>query len=172
MSNLRAREALERARRLFIERPTAARKTTLPVTAVLQDGLECLLSSSEGHTLVTDMSKALGGGDAGNSPGWLLRASLAACTATSIAMKAALQGIELRALEVTVHSDGDLRGAVGIDVASMAMSGMRMSIRIGADNAPEATLREIATWAATLSTVSATLQEGRALPFDVTLIQG
>lgn len=169
MSNLQAREALERAQRLFLDRPTAAKKS-LPATAVLQNGLECVISNAEGQMLVTDMAKALGGGGSGPSPGWLLRASLASCTATSIAMRAALHGIELRELEVTVHSDTDLRGAVGIDGVPMAMTGMRMSIRIGADNSSERTLREIVEWGATQSTVSATLHEGRVLPTDVTLI--
>ena len=169
MSNLQAREALERAQQLFLERPTAARKT-VSATAVLQNGLECSISNSEGRTLVTDMAKALGGGGAGHSPGWLLRASLAACTATSIAMRAALHGIELRELEVTVHSDVDLRGAVGIDGVSMVMTGMRMSIKVGAHDASERTLREIVAWGATQSTVSATLQEARTLPIEVTLL--
>ena len=168
MSNLQAREALERAQRLFRERPSAAIKN-VPATAVWQDGLECKISNPEGRTVVTDMAKAIGGGDAGHSPGWLLRAALAACTATAIAMRAALNGIELRELEVTVCSDTDIRGAVGIDGVPMAMTGMRMSIKASADKSAEKTLRAIVAWASTQSTVSATLHEGQVIPADVTL---
>jgi uncharacterized OsmC-like protein len=168
MSNLQAREALERAQRLFRERPSAAIKN-VPAIAIWQDGLECKISNPEGRTVVTDMAKAIGGDDAGHSPGWLLRASLAACTATAIAMRAALHGIELRELEVTVCSNTDIRGAVGIDEVPMAMTGMRMSIKVSADHSAEKTLREIVAWASTQSTVSATLHEGQAISADVTL---
>jgi uncharacterized OsmC-like protein len=168
MSNLQAREALERAQRLFRERPSAAIKN-VPATAVWQDALKCKISNPEGRTVVTDMAKAIGGGDAGPSPGWLLRASLAACTATAIAMRAALNGIELRELEVTVCSDTDIRGAVGIDGVPLAMTGLRMSIKVGADTSAEKTLREIVAWASTQSTVSATLHKGLVIPVDVTM---
>jgi hypothetical protein len=51
----------------------------------------------------------------------------------------------------------------------MAMTGMRMSIKVGADNSVEKTLREIVAWASTQATVSATLHEGLVIPADVTL---
>jgi len=168
MSNLQVRDALERARRLFRERPSAAKKS-VQATAVWHDGLECEISGPEGQKVVTDMAKPMGGGGSRPSPGWLLRASLASCTATAIAMRAALRGIELRELEVTVHGETDVRGAVGIDEVSLALSGMRMAVKIGADNAPEGTLREIVEWGATRSTVSATLREGRAVATEVTV---
>ena len=111
----------------------------------------------------------MGGADTGPSPGWLLRASLASCTATAIVMRAALLGIELRELKVVVHGETDVRGIVGIDGISLALSGMRMAITIGADNVPEAELREIVEWGATQSTVSATLREGRTVATEVTV---
>jgi uncharacterized OsmC-like protein len=168
MSNLQVRDALERAQRLFRERPSAAKKS-MPATAVWHNGLECEISGPEGQKVVTDMAKPMGGGGSGPSPGWLLRASLASCTATAIAMRAALRGIELRELEVTVDSEVDVRGAVGIDGVSLAMSGMRMSIKVGADDVPEGTLREIVQWGATQSTVSATLRDGQAVATEVTV---
>ena len=45
MSNLRAREPLERAQRLFRERPSAAKKN-VPATAVLRGGLQCEITKS------------------------------------------------------------------------------------------------------------------------------
>jgi uncharacterized OsmC-like protein len=162
------REALERAQRLFRDRPSAAR-TSVPATAVWHDGLACEISGPEGQKVLTDMPKPMGGGGAGPSPGWLLRASLASCTATAIAMRAAMRGVELRELEVTVHADTDISAAVGIDGTSLALSGIRMAVKIMADNAFEGQLREIVEWAASQSTVSATLREGRAVPTDVTV---
>jgi len=44
MSNLQARESLERAKRLFLEKPAAARKPNTAATAVWRDGLSCEVS--------------------------------------------------------------------------------------------------------------------------------
>jgi uncharacterized OsmC-like protein len=159
MSNLRAREAMKRTQQLLREHPTAAKKTNPPTTAIWCDGLQCETIHPEGHKIVTDMASTLGGDGNGPSPGWVLRASLAACTATAIAMRAAICGIELRKLQVSVHGEVDVRAAVGIDGTSLAMSGVRMAIAIGGNNVADAELKEIAEWGATQSTVSATLRE-------------
>lgn len=168
MSNLKARDALERAQRLFRERPSAAKKN-VPATATMRDGLKCEISGPEDHKVATDMPKAVGGSDFGPSPGWLLRAALASCTATAISMRAAIRGIELRELQVTVHAETDVRGAVGIEGVSLALSDIRISIKLGAQDVPETTLREIVEWGASQSTVSATLREGRHLATEVTI---
>jgi uncharacterized OsmC-like protein len=168
MSNLRARKAMERAQQLLREHPSAAKKASPPVTAIWCDGLQCEMSHREGHKVVTDMASTLGGDGTGPSPGWLLRASLAACTATAIAMRAAMANIELRKLQVSVHGEVDTRAAIGIDGVSLAMTGMRMSIMVGANNAPESHLREIAEWGATQSTVSSTLRERPS--FEVSIV--
>ena len=145
MSNLRVRESLERLHRVFLERPAAAKKSNPPATATWQDGLRCEVTGTHGEMVVTDMPTAMGGDGVGPNPGWLLRASMASCTATTIAMRAARLGITLRSLKVTVHSESDARGwrhrwhfdsAHGIDGVSTALSELRMSIEIGADNVP------------------------------------
>src|SRR5687768_702057 len=105
MSNLRAREPLERARRLFLEKPGAAKKANTMATAVWREGLLCDIAGPAGEKAVTDMSEPMGGTATGSNPGWLLRAGMASCTATAIAMRAAMQGIALRTLEVNVQSE-------------------------------------------------------------------
>src|SRR5262245_12320590 len=169
MSNLRAREPLERAQRLFRERPSAAKKN-VPATAVLRSGLRCEITGPGGESVATDMPGPLGGEGSAPSPGWLFRASLASCSASAIAMRAAMHGIELRELEVSVQGEFDARGATGIDGISMALSQMRMSVRISAANAPEGQLREIAEWGATQSTVSATLRERSAVALEISVV--
>jgi uncharacterized OsmC-like protein len=169
MSNLRAREPLERAQRLFRERPSAAKKN-VPATAVLRNGLRCEITGPGGESVATDMPGPLGGEGSAPSPGWLFRASLASCSASAIAMRAAMRGIELREIEVTVQGDFDARGAVGIDGVSMALSQMRMSVKISAADASEVQLREIAQWGATQSTVSATLRERSPVTLEVLVV--
>lgn len=170
MSNLSARAALERARRLFLEKPAAAKKPNAMATAVWRDGLRCEVAGPAGEKVSTDMPEPMGGGGAACNPGWLLRAGMASCTATAIAMRAAMAGIELRLLEVNVQSESDARGLVGIDGVPTALGGMRMSIRIGADGVDEATLRELATWGESTSPVSCTLRERPPVALEVSVV--
>ena len=92
-----------------------------------------------------------------------MRAALANCDATLIAMRAAQVGIELSALEVIVDSESDDRGLLGVDdsVPAGPLS-MRTRIRIEADGVSEADLREIIHWAERHSPVADAIQ--RAVP--------
>jgi uncharacterized OsmC-like protein len=112
----------------------------------------------------------MGGAGAGSNPGWLLRAGMASCAATAIAMRAAMLGIQLKTLEVKVESESDARGLVGIPDVPTALSSLRMSIRIGADGTDEATLRELAAWGEAHSPVSCTLRDRPAVAVDVALV--
>jgi uncharacterized OsmC-like protein len=167
MSNLRAREALERARRLFLEKPAAARRPNTAATAIWRDGLSCEVLGPAAERAVTDMPEPMGGAGAGSNPGWLLRAGIASCAATAIAMRAATLGIALKALEVKVESESDARGLVGIPDAPTALGNLRMSVRIAADGIDEATLRELAAWGEAHSPVSCTLRDRPAVAVDV-----
>ena len=167
MSNSRVRESMERLHCVFLERPAAAKKANPPASATWQNGLRCEVTGPHGETVVTDMPIAMGGDALGPNPGWLLRASMASCTATAIAMRAARLGVALRSLKVTVHSETDARGMVGIDGISTALSEMRMSIEIGADNVPGQQVRELAEVAELQSTVSSTLRERPPLTIEI-----
>ncbi len=167
MSNLRARDALERARQGFLDHPSAGRKPNAPATAVWRSGLQCEIAGPNGETARTDMPGPMGGDGSGPNPGWLLRASMASCAATVIAMQAARLGIELSALEVAVHSESDARGMLGIEGASTAMDAIRMSIRIAADNVPEDQLRALAQWGEAASPVSCTLRAQSAVAVEI-----
>jgi uncharacterized OsmC-like protein len=170
MSNLRAREPLERATRLFLEKPGAAKKANTMATAVWREGLLCDIAGPAGEKAVTDMSEPMGGTATGSNPGWLLRAGMASCTATAIAMRAAMQGIALRTLEVNVQSESDARGLVGIPEVSTALGSMRMSITLGADGVDERTLRELAEWGETHSPVSCTMRVGPPIAVEVSVV--
>lgn len=159
MSNLNAKASLERAQRLFLEKPAAAKKPNTTATAVWRDGLLCEVAGPGSERATTDMPEPMGGGGTGSNPGWLLRAGIASCAATAIAMRAAMQGIALRTLEVNVQSESDARGLVGIPDVPTTLGNMRMSIRIAADGADEATLRGLAAWGEANSPVSCTLRD-------------
>lgn len=126
-------------------------------------GLRASSESPDGHVVVTDMPRGIGGGASAPSPGWLLRAALASCDATLIALRAASIGVELDTLEVTVAMDFDDRGLMGTDdtVPAGPLSS-NVSVRIGAEDSDEETLRGIVAWAELHSPVGDALS--RAIP--------
>ena len=69
---------------------------------------------ADGMEVVTDMPVELGGTGDQVTPGWLFRAGVASCAATSITLAAASEGMELTALEVHVGSRSDARGLLGM----------------------------------------------------------
>ncbi len=141
------RQAIAAATDYLGQNPTEARSTDSAATASLVDGLVVQVTGPDGATLTTDMVPSVGGTATAPSPGWLLRAAEASCVVTLIAMRAAMLGIALDTLEVTVDSESDDRGLLGIDdsVPAGPLSG-RVAIRLSAEGADEATLDEIARW--------------------------
>ena len=104
MTSERIRSSIEAAMKYLIEHPEQARYSDSPATATLVEGLLVRVDGPSGETLDTDMPQSVGGGGTGPSPGWIFRAALASCEATLIAMRAAVQGVELKLLEVIVDS--------------------------------------------------------------------
>jgi uncharacterized OsmC-like protein len=170
MSNLSAREPLERVRRLFQEKPAAARNQNGPATAVWADGLRCEISGAAGEKAISDMPATFGGGNAGPNPGWFFRAGLASCMATTITLRAAMLGIEIQSLEVKAESAGDTSQFFGLSDASLAMSALRMSITIGAKGVGESELRDLIVWCEARSTVACTVREHPAVAVDVKVV--
>lgn len=141
-------QALARLRTQIAAQPEKARARPGPTTARIVQGLQCEVRGPNGEAVRTDMAPAMGGEASAPAPGWLMRASLASCTATCIAMRAATLGVELTLLEVTVESEADQRGMLGMDERiAPGPSAITARVRIGAAGVPADELRALAEWA-------------------------
>jgi uncharacterized OsmC-like protein len=151
--------AIARLTKVLGEQPEKARTKNAPATAAMQEGLQFLVTGPRGERILTDMPPAMGGAASGPNPGWLLRAGLASCNATVIAMRAAQLGVRLKTLEVTVESDSDNRGMLGMDEQVYAgLLSLRTKVTIGADGVTPAALREIVAWGEAHSPVGCTIR--------------
>lgn len=138
------KESIANAVRHLSEHPDEARYTDSFARARLDEALRVEVTGPAGLRLVTDMPAGVGGRDEEPSPGWLYRASLASCVATTIGMEAAREGVTLRSLVVEVDSESDDRGILGMDEAVPAGPlSMRIRIRAAADGVEEGSLREV-----------------------------
>ena len=137
------RSAIETASGKLTEHPEMAVGTDAAAVAVREEGLRFRVDGPAG-AVTSDMSESVGGGATGPTPGWLLRASLAACDATLVAMEAARDGIELSDLMVTVESDSDFRGVLGMDDSvNPGPLAVRVRIELASPAAGEDRLREL-----------------------------
>ena len=165
------REALEKFGKALAETPEKARVKSTSATASLRDGLSFQVTGPRGELVQTDMPSALGGGSSAPAPGWLMRAALASCTASVIAMRTASLGVTLETLEVTVDSESDNRGMLGLDQKiSAGLQGLRTQVRIRAANADADQLREIVRWADAHSPVASTLREAPKCRLDIEVL--
>ena len=107
-------DALERAEVVLRRRPDMGMHDDSPAVALWRGSTRIVTSNGSGIEISTDMPTELGGTGDQVTPGWLMRAGLAACTATRIAMGAARDGIELTKLELRATSRSDTRGLLGM----------------------------------------------------------
>lgn len=164
-------EALAKTGAVLAADPAKAHTKGTPATARLVDGLAFEVTGPTGERILTDMPVALGGGSGEQAPGWLLRAAIASCTATVMAMRAARLGIDLTTLEVTAESESDQRGLLGLDErVSAAFSSLRLRVRIGADNASVDDLRTLVAWADAHSPVAGTVRESPPTTVEVEIV--
>jgi uncharacterized OsmC-like protein len=137
------RDAIETASGYLREHPDAATGTDAAATAVREDGLRFRVEGPTGQ-VTSDMSESVGGGATAPTPGWLLRAALASCDATLVAMEAARDNIELTDLKVIVESESDFRGVLGVDASvNPGPLAVRVRIELTASDATEDQLRDI-----------------------------
>ena len=130
-------------------------------TATLENGLRCRLDGAE-VSVVTDMPKGIGGSESAPSPGWYLRAGVASCTATTIAMRASELGVELSDLSVRVDSESDHRGLLGMAPSKPEPLQATITVRIQAPGASPDELQAIVEWADAHSPVGESLR--RSIP--------
>ncbi len=160
------RSALETTAGYLAEHPEAGAGADPPATAVRVDGLRFRVTGPSGE-VSTDMATALGGGGSAPSPGWLMRAALASCDATIIAIEAARAGIELSDLSVTVESVSDSRGVLGVgDPVPPGPLEVRVRIELAGD-ATEDQLRALVERAESRSAVGDAIAREVAVTTEV-----
>lgn len=166
MSTQEIRSAIENAVGYLTEHPDEARYTDSIAIARLSAGLRCTVTGPHPESIETDMPSSVGGGGAAPSPGWLFRAAAASCTATLIAMRAAQLGIDLSELEVSVDSQSDDRGLLGMDdgIPAGPLS-LHVRVRLASTGAQPEGLRELAAWGETHCPVCDAA--GRAVPISL-----
>lgn len=160
------RSAMEAAIGYLTEHPGEGRYTDSVATAVVTDGLRCRVEGPGGEVLETDMPAAIGGAGVHPSPGWILRAAIASCAASLVAMRAAQEEIPIGRVEVAVDSESDDRGILGMadEVPAGALTTrLRFRLSGGTDADPER-LRELAAWAVAHCPATETL--GRVIPVE------
>jgi len=163
--------ALETLAGLISEDPSKARAKAVPATARLLEGLRCEITGSKGAPVYTDMPAAMGGAASAHAPGWLFRAAIASCAATTIAMRAARVGLSLSVLEITVDSESDQRGILGLDErVSAGFTSMRMRVKIGAEGADPAQLRELVEWGDAHSPVGCTVRRSPLSEIEIEVV--
>lgn len=164
-------EAIAKLSKTLTEQPEKARTKNAAATALLRDGLTFQVTGPAGEKILTDMPAPMGGTASAPNPGWLLRAALASCNATVIAMRAARLGVKLETLEVTVDSDSDNRGILGLDDRVTAgLLSLRTKVRIGAKDAAPAQLRELVAWAEAHSPVGCTIRQAPSATTEVEVV--
>lgn len=160
------RSAIEGASAYLTQHPDEARYTDSLATARLESGLRVRVEGPNGEQLQTDMPAAVGGAGSAASPGWYLRAAVAACVASLATMRAAQLGMTGFSCELEVDSESDDRGILGLDasVPGGPLS-MRIGFRASADGVGLERLEEVAVWAVDHCPVSDAVR--RAVPVHI-----
>lgn len=162
------RSAIEQASNYLSDHPEKATGSDSAATAVREDGLRFRVDGPWA-SLTSDMAESVGGSASAPTPGWLLRAALAACDATLLAMEAAREGIELTDLEVSVEGESDFRGILGVDPSVHAGPlALRVTIRLAATDATDEQLQEIVRRAESRSPVRDALARDIPMKTEIT----
>lgn len=160
------KEALTGAVEYLTANPAEARYRDGVATATLRSGLVVDVTGPGGEVATTDMVASVGGTGSAPSPGWLLRAATASCVATLIAMRAAMLDVALEALEVSVDSESDDLGILGIDPSVPAGPlSLRVAVSVRSSGSDDHQLQEIVAWGVAHCPVTDAVQ--RAVPMEV-----
>jgi uncharacterized OsmC-like protein len=168
-------EALQRVEAVMRRRPAAGIHDDPPATARWTGGTRVVAIHGNGTQVSTDMPTEIGGTGDCVTPGWLLRAGLAACAATSIVMAAAEQGVELTSLETFAGSRSDARGLFGMAdedgrPVRPGPGSIVLNVRIAAPGVDPVRLRELVELGCRRSPVPAVVRDGVPLDLRVDVV--
>jgi uncharacterized OsmC-like protein len=164
--------AMQRVESVLKRRPEVGLHDDAPAIARWESGTRVVSSHANGTQLLTDMPTELGGSGEQVTPGWLVRAGLASCLATRIAMGAAAAGFELAMLEVSASSRSDARGLLGMPEPSgtpvcAGPRDVQVLVRIAAPGVSPEPLRTLIEESNRCSPVSAALRN--AVPITLSI---
>lgn len=142
MTTIRA--AIEKAVGYLSENPDEARYTDSVARATLRDSLRVDVEGPHGERIVTDMPRGVGGLAENPTPGWLFRAAVGSCVASTVAMEVAREEIDLESLVVEVDSESDDRGILAMDPnVPVGPSSMRIRITVSGADVDTQRLRDV-----------------------------
>ena len=172
MSATEISAALQRAQSVLLRRPSAGLQHDAPATARWSQGTRVVTRHPNGAQVLTDMPTELGGSGDQVSPGWLVRAGFASCTATLVAMIAAERGVALESVDVVTSSESDTRGLLGMVDAdgapvSSGPGNVRTVVRVCARDASAEVVRSIVDEAHRRSPVGCALQHATPVALQV-----
>ena len=155
-------KAVQRVRNVLSRHPEAGIRADEPAIARWEQGLRVVCTHANGTQIATDLPAEIGGTGDQVTPGWLMRAGLASCLATRIAIGVAAEGIVLTRLEVSATSTSDARGLFGMttDLGEPITAGpreLRLGVRIGASGVSRERVQAIIDESYHCSPVSAAL---------------
>lgn len=164
--------AQQRLERLVRQRPGVAQVRDVPATALWEGGGKTQTRHPDGNLIHTDLPQELGGDGERVSPGWLLRAALASCAVTRIAMLAAERGMQPQRLEAQVTSDTDLHGLLGLrredgQYIPAGPLAVHVQVSISVPGAPDAEVREMVEQAMRVSPMLSALAEAVPVRLDI-----
>ena len=168
MTSARVAAAVHRLHAMLERKPASGRHDDAPAHVRWQGETRVVARHANGTEVVTDMPEELGGSGDRVTPGWLFRAGLASCTATTIAITAAARGIALDALEVEARSRSDTRGLLGMtDATGRAVPAgpgdVELHVRVAAAGTPAERLRALVEDSCRCAPVSNAVEQ--ATPF-------
>jgi len=164
--------AQRRVERLVRERPSVALVEETPAAAQWEGAGKASIRHPDGNIIHTDLPRELGGDGERVSPGWLLRAAMASCAVTRIAMLANESGIVLQKLEAEAGSVTDVHGLLGLSredgqAASPGPAHAHLLVRIAAAGVPQEQLRELVAEAIRLSPMVAAFRDAIPVRLDI-----
>jgi len=167
--------AMERVSSVLRRKPQAGLGEDSVATAQWTGGLRASVHSDAGYSVQTDMPLEVGGEASAATPGWLLRAGLASCAVTRIAMAAAAEGIALQTLEARASSQSDARGLLAIPEADgravpAGPLAMALHVRIAASGVPAERLRALVASTAGCSPVTGAVEQPLPVALHVDVV--
>jgi uncharacterized OsmC-like protein len=159
-------DAVSSASAYLTEHPDEARYRDSHARARLESGLRVEVTGPNGEQVATDMPAGIGGTASAPSPGWFMRAATASCVASLVAIRAAAIGVSLRSVDVTVDSESDDRGILGLDPSIPAGPlSTKVVVTIDATGLDPQGVATLAEWAVEHCPVSDAI--GRAVPLQL-----